>query len=109
MGIYLVMGLSFGVNALLLMGAQRLMGHMPQLHRLLMAAAIGGLYSGLSLLRRFFFLQNADFVIYHNVLIDIFFSLWYADYVGAVIGTAFDFAHLHAFSFCIVNFHMERF
>lgn len=59
MGIYLVMGLSFGVNALLLMGVQRLMGHMPQLHRLLMAAAIGGLYSGLSLLRRFFFLQNA--------------------------------------------------
>ena len=57
----------------------------------------------------FLLLHNAYFVIYHKLSIDISFVLCYAEYVGAVIGTACVFAHLHPVSRYFVNFHMDRF
>ena len=58
---------------------------------------------------QFFFLQYADSVILHNILLDFLLTLWYADYVGAVIGTASYCADFNTFPTGFVNFHMETF
>jgi hypothetical protein len=55
----------------------------------------------------FLFLHHAEIVIYHKSFVDILLSLWYAEYVGAVIGTAFVFAGFYPFSTSFVKFHME--
>ena len=54
-----------------------------------------------------FFLHFVETVVLHNSKIDIPIQLWYADYVGAVIGTACYRADFNTFSLCFVNFHME--
>ena len=58
---------------------------------------------------QFSFCYSAENVIFHNLCVDIFCGLWYAEYVGAVIGTTPIFAHLQGISDHIVNFHMETF
>ena len=56
---------------------------------------------------QFSFLHCADFRHFARFPIDFPKQLWYADYVGAVIGTASFFTHLQAVSSTFVNFHME--
>lgn len=50
-GLMVVMVLNWAVNCLLLLGTQRLSGHMPEVLRVVFAAALGGLYSGVCLLQ----------------------------------------------------------
>ena len=59
--------------------------------------------------KQFSFAYNAYFVISYNISVDILFSLWYAEYVGVVIGTASFFAGLSTISPPFVKFHMERY
>ena len=54
----MVMILSFAVELLLLLGADRLYGHPAYLSRVFLGAGIGGLYAGLCLLPRFFSLNS---------------------------------------------------
>ena len=59
--------------------------------------------------RQFSFNYSSEFVILHKSSVDIFLRLWYAEYVGAVIGTASFFAGLSTISSTFVKFHMERY
>ena len=54
----LVMGLNFAVDLLLLLGTNRLAGFASEGKRVIGAAALGGAYSGVCLLRGFHFLGN---------------------------------------------------
>ena len=54
----LVVGLNFFVDFLLLLGTNRLAGFPADVKRALPAAALGGIYSGICLLRGFHFLGN---------------------------------------------------
>ena len=58
---------------------------------------------------QFSFLHCADFRHFARFPIDFPKQLWYADYVGAVIGTACFFAEKATVSYRFVNFHMETF
>ena len=58
---------------------------------------------------QFSFLHCADFRHFARFPIDFPKQLWYADYVGAVIGTACFFAGKNTVSYRFVNFHMETF
>ena len=54
----LVILLNFGVDFLLLLGTNRLSGYRSQILRVVLSAAIGGLYAGICMTPGFYFLSN---------------------------------------------------
>ena len=58
---------------------------------------------------QFSFMQRAEIGRIVQNAIDFGDWLWYAEYVGAIIGTASEFAHFAAIMRLFVNFTMETF
>lgn len=79
MGTVILIG--FLVNFLLLLGAERLCGHPPKMAKCLLAAVLGGVYSGACLLPGFHFLGNT---LWHTVSFGLMAAIAYGLTVSAL-------------------------